>query len=280
MTHPWMPTSPCGPGCVARDAGVGVHRVALRLSRALCVLLVGVGLALALSVLPSDLRRRLVKSWYRALLRAFDVRFVVHGDKNLAGGGLVVSNHVSWLDIVVLQTMWSMRLLAKIEVRSWPLLGFLAARAGTLFIDRDRLSALPDAVRTTAGALREGSVVGAFPEGTTWCGLASGRYRPAVFQAAVDAGVPVQPVALRFRAGEGKATTAAAFVGESSLIESVLAVARARNLVIDVFVLAELDTRETTDRRELARRVEAMTADVAAPLTPTLPHLQEDPIAA
>lgn len=177
----------------------------------------------------------------------------------------MVSNHVSWLDIVALQAVRPMRLLAKREVRSWPVVGSLAARAGTLFIDRDRLRPLPEAVRTVTDALREGWVVGAFPEGTTWCGLASGRYRPAVFQAAIDAGVDVRPVALRFRTGDGGRTTAAAFVGETTLVESMLAVARARDLVIEMFLLPSSVPGPSTDRRALARRVAEEITQVAVP---------------
>ena len=117
-------------------------------------------------------------------------------------------------------------------------------------------------------------MVGAFPEGTTWCGLASGRYRPAVFQAAVDARVPVQPVALRFSAG-GRPTTAAAFVGEATLLESVLAVARVRDLVVELSLLPEMDAAAVGDRRELARRTERAVAEVTAPAEPHLPHLPQ-----
>ncbi len=75
----------------------------------------------------------------------------------------------------------------------------MAGLVGTVYIDRDRLSALPGAVSTIADELRAGSVIGTFPEGTTWCGTASGPFRPAVFQAALDAGARMQPVAVRFR---------------------------------------------------------------------------------
>src|SRR5437016_1315625 len=161
-------------------------------------------------------RERLIQTWFRRLLDAFGVRYVVHGEENLAGqGGLFVSNHVSWLDVVALQAVRPMRVLAKTEVRSWPVIGPLAGRAGTLYIDRDRLTALPDAVHTIADALRGGAAVGAFPEGTTWCGVASGRYRPAVFQAAVDARARVRPIAMRFLTGDGTQTTVAAFVGDA-----------------------------------------------------------------
>lgn len=228
-------------------------------------MLVGVALASAIPAFPARMRERLIRRWFRGLLLSFGVRYAVHGEEHLVTtGGLFVSNHVSWLDVVVLQVVRPMRLVAKAEVRSWPVIGRLAGRVGTLYIDRDRLTTLPQAVRAVAGALRDGAAVGAFPEGTTWCGLAAGRYRPAVFQAAVDAGARVQPMALRFRTGDGRRTTAAAFVGEATLVDSVLAVLRTRGLLIEVFVLPELDTG-VAGRKELARCAEAAVAAADMP---------------
>ncbi|MCI2423264.1 1-acyl-sn-glycerol-3-phosphate acyltransferase [Saccharopolyspora sp. K220] len=224
----------------------------LRLSGTAALLLIGCVLVLALSMLRAAWRQRAMALWFRMLLRALGIRIAIEG-RMPPGGALVVSNHVSWLDIVALQVLRPMRMLAKVEVRSWPLLGPLAGRVGTVYIDRDRLSALPDAVRTIADELRAGAVIGAFPEGTTWCGRASGRFRPAVFQAAIDAGARMQPVALRFRTAAGEPTTAAAFLGDATLVDSVLAVARMRGLAVELVVLPELIG---TDRRELARRAQ------------------------
>ncbi|WP_243792555.1 1-acyl-sn-glycerol-3-phosphate acyltransferase [Saccharopolyspora gloriosae] len=252
----------------------GTHRVVLRLTRAAGQMLLGVGLAVVYALVRGPVRTALVKAWFRGLLRAFGVRLVVRGERPEADG-LVVTNHVSWLDVVALMAVNPMRLLAKTELRSWPVVGPLAARVGTLYIDRERLSALPDAVRTVADALRDGSVVGAFPEGTTWCGLASGTYRPAVFQAAVDAGVQVRPVALRFTTASGAPTTIAAFVGAATLLESVLAVARVRGLVVELSVLPAIDAAAIGDRRELARRAERAVAAITEPDGPEVPHLTE-----
>ncbi|MEU6129670.1 lysophospholipid acyltransferase family protein [Saccharopolyspora sp. NPDC047091] len=254
MTHPWFPESPCGPGCLPGPGAprAGTHLVVLRLSRAVVLVLLGIVLGVVFALLRGPLRTALVRAWFRALLRAFGVRFVVRGE--IGGAGcLVVTDHVSWLDVVALMAVRPMRLLAKTELRDWPVVGPLATRVGTLYIDRERLSALPAAVGAIAGALRGGAVVGAFPEGTTWCGRAAGRYRPAVFQAALDAGVPVRPVALLFRTRAGEPTTVAAFVGAATLLESVLAVARARDLVVEFDVLPELPPGP---RADLARRAQ------------------------
>ncbi|MDA3628275.1 lysophospholipid acyltransferase family protein [Saccharopolyspora sp. WRP15-2] len=254
MNHPWMPVSPCGDQCMPprdRVAEVGPLQLVLRLSGVVVLLLGGCVLVLVLPVLGPARHWALV-AWFRLLLRALGIRLVLDGGLP-AGGALVVCNHVSWLDIVALQVLCPMRMLAKVEVGSWPLLGPLAGRIGTVYIDRERLSALPTSVRTIADELRAGAVIGAFPEGTTWCGRAVGTFRPAVFQAAVDAGVRMQPVALRFRDGAGQFTTAAAFLGETTLVSSLLTVARTRGLVVELVVLPEL---RGTDRRELARRAQ------------------------
>ena len=253
MNHSWMPESPCGPDCLPpRDPGteVGRLRLAMRIGITVGLLLIGSAMVLAL---PSPLRRRAVPKWFRMLLRALGIRLEVDGTLT-PGGGLIVCNHVSWLDVVALQVLTPMKMLAKVEVRSWPVLGSLAGRVGTVYIDRDRLSALPGAVATIADELRAGSVIGTFPEGTTWCGSASGTFRPAVFQAALDAGAPMQPVAVRFRDGRGRLTTAAAFLGDASLADSVLSVARMRGLVVEVEVLPELTG---DDRKSLALEAQA-----------------------
>ncbi|MDK0523634.1 lysophospholipid acyltransferase family protein [Streptomyces sp. ML-6] len=116
-------------------------------------------------------------------------------------GTLVVANHISWLDVPLVAAVFPGRMLAKREIRDWPLLGPLAALGGTLFVERDRLRALPTTVRDIAAALRGGSCVVVFPEGTTWCGHGpGGRFSPAAFQAAIDAGATVRPVRIAYRA--------------------------------------------------------------------------------
>ncbi|WP_320777770.1 lysophospholipid acyltransferase family protein, partial [Streptomyces sp. CRN 30] len=204
---------------------------------------------------PARARELLVRGWSRAVVRALGVRLRVTGAVAPAPGGLLlVANHVSWLDVPLLAAVRPARMLAKTEVRRWPVAGALAARGGTLFIDRDRLRALPGTVARIAGALRAGRTVTAFPEGSTWCGRAQGRFRRAVFQAALDAAVPVQPVRLSYRrAGHAGASTAPAFVGDDTLLASLWRVASARALVAEVRVLPVLPPGTAPDRRTLAR---------------------------
>ncbi|MBB2936120.1 1-acyl-sn-glycerol-3-phosphate acyltransferase [Amycolatopsis bartoniae] len=261
MSHAWMPVSPCGDGCLTSGAPtVAFPRRVLRIAGAVGVVLTA--LAASPLLMVARVREPLVRWIFRSVLRAFGVRLLVHGGDEFrhdeAGrGALVVNNHISWLDIVAVNALRPMRALAKKEIASWPVLGGLVARGGSIFLDRERLSTLPGTVAELAAALRGGSLVSVTPEGTTWCGLATGRFAPAAFQAAIDGGVPVRPLALRYRLADGRETTQPAFIGPESLIDSLRRVARLRGLVLEVFVCEEIAPGRAADRKELAALAES-----------------------
>jgi 1-acyl-sn-glycerol-3-phosphate acyltransferase len=281
----WLPVAPCTPAvCVERSrTAAALPRAVLRL--ALVALLLLAGIAVVLTPLGpgrpgtrGGVPAALVRQWCRWIVRAAGVRVRVTGAAAPEGGVLLVANHVSWLDVPLLAAVRPARMLAKSEVRRWPVAGALAARGGVLFIERDRLRALPDTVAVLARALGAGAAVAAFPEGSTWCGRAQGPFRRAVFQAALDAGVPVQPVRIRYRtgerAGEGAVSTAPAFVGEDTLLASLWRVASARGVTAEVEVCPVIPAGRHRDRRSLA--------EAAQPPVPALPgprhgHREEAP---
>ncbi|MET9452177.1 lysophospholipid acyltransferase family protein [Streptomyces cinerochromogenes] len=257
----WLPTAPCTPGACVEPvrAAAAVPRAVLRLTAVAALLLAGV----ALSPLGGRIPGEWVRRWCRMIVRAIGVRIRVTGAAPQGGGLLLVANHVSWLDIPLLTAVRPARMLAKTEVRRWPVAGALAARGGAMFIERDRLRALPGTVAEIAGALGAGAAVTVFPEGSTWCGRAHGRFRRAVFQAALDAGVPVQPVGLRYRQLGGGPGTAAAFVGEDTLLASLWRVARTRGLVAEVEVHPLIRPGTHPDRRSLAHAAQPATPEPA-----------------
>ncbi|MGP3923174.1 lysophospholipid acyltransferase family protein [Streptomyces sp. 8N616] len=261
----WLPSAPCTPeDCLAEPAPsvAGPHR-AVRCLAALGVLFCGIVLSpLARRCSPAR-RDRLAARWCRAVVQAFGVRVRVTGGEGarvLPGGVLVVANHVSWLDVPLIASVRPGRNLAKSEVAAYPVLGPLAAKGATIFLERDRLRALPGTVAEMAAALRAGSTVVAFPEGSTWCGQEHGHFRNAVFQAALDAGAPVQPVRIRYRL-EGpwgqRSAAVAAFVGEDTLLASLRRVVAARGLVAEVTVLPPIAPGSHADRATLARAARA-----------------------
>jgi len=261
MSHAWMPSSPCGDGCLtADDPVVGVPRRILRFEAAVLVVLAALLSTPLLLVAPC--REPLVRLIFRGMLRAFGVRLDIRGGADFltapAGrGALVVNNHISWLDIVAINALRPMRALAKKEIAGWPVLGGLVRRGGSIFLDRERLTTLPATMASLADALRTGSLVSVTPEGTTWCGLASGRFTTATFQAAIDGGVPVRPIALRYRLADGRETSRPAFIGPESLIASLRRVAALRGLVLEVHICPEIAPGRAENRRELAALAKA-----------------------
>jgi 1-acyl-sn-glycerol-3-phosphate acyltransferase len=169
------------------------------------------------------------------------------------------------LDIVAINAVRPMRAVAKKDIASWPVLGWLVSAARSVYVDRENIRSLPGTVAALAEALRGGAMVNVTPEGTTWCGLTHGRFRPALFQAAIDGGVPVLPVALRFRLRDGAATTGAAFIGDETIVDSVRRTAALRGLVLEVHVLDEVAPGRAADRRELALLAERAVDDVLMP---------------
>lgn len=224
--------------------------------------------AVVLPLLPSRRVPATARRIARALLAALGVRHHVIG-RLTTRRALVVANHVSWLDVVVLAAHLPARALAKTEVRDWPVVGRLAVAMGTVFIDRSRPRTLPSTVAGVAGALRDGGSVVAFPEGTTWCGRAGGKLRPALFQAAVQAGAVVAPVRVTFALADGSPTTVAAFIGEESLVTSLRRVITARGLAVTLRAHPPIHPGLGATRRGLAAVAQA----VLQPETPTVHHV-------
>jgi 1-acyl-sn-glycerol-3-phosphate acyltransferase len=254
----WQPRSGCGAPCIADEEPGAEVGLPLRVGR--MVALVGVMLATAASLpflplLTAHRRSRVVGGFARGILRALGIRLEQRGaglDRR-APGGLVVVNHVSWLDIVVLLAVGRTRIVAKTEVRSWPVVGQVARYVGTIFVDRSRPKTLPDAVAEVRRALAAGQAVSFFPEGTTSCGRTVRRFRPAFFQAAVDTGAPLVPVTLGFAQADSGRTSSPAFIGDDNLLDSLGRIVRLRDLSISVSYGATIFPAPGATRRVLAR---------------------------
>lgn len=238
----------------------------LRVTALTVVVLLSLASVLVLPVVGARGRYVVTRAIFRGVLLAMGVRLVVHGAVPGPGrGALVVNNHTSWLDIVAVNAVRPMRAVAKKDIASWPVLGRLVSAAGSIYVDRDRIRTLPATVGRLSESLRAGSMVNVTPEGTTWCGRTHGRFRPALFQAAIDGGVPVLPVALAFRLRTGAPTTAPAFVGDETIIDSVLRTAAVKGLVLEVHVRPEIAPGKADNRRELAALAEHAVDEVLTP---------------
>jgi 1-acyl-sn-glycerol-3-phosphate acyltransferase len=269
MTHAWLPHASCDASCVRVEPVGGVGRF-VRKVRAVyrCALALALLPGMPLLAVPLPGQSRVQRIYCRIMLRCLGVRVTKSGGpiRNLAGV-LVVSPHMSWVDVLVIGSVLPGAFVAKAELIRWPGLGTMARLLKVIPIERHRLRQLPDVVQTMTERLRSGQTVVAFPEGTTWCGLANGPFRPAMFQAAVDAGRPVQPVRLSYHHRDGRPSTVPAYIAEDSLAQSFMRLVTARLTVAHVQVEALQLPGE--NRRDLMRRCEEA---VRPPLPPVPPH--------
>jgi len=236
----WQPVSGCGPHC--RDGADPLAAPGVALVRLVTL----AGVLLGGFLLVPLLRGGALGALARLMLAAMGVRVRRRGPLPRPGS-LLVANHVSWLDILVLLATAPVRLVSKGEVGSWPGIGLLAGLSGAIFVDRARPKALPATVGEVTAALRAGRSVAVFPEGTTSCGAGQGRFRPAMFQAAIDANAPVVPASIHYD------STAASFVGDDTLLSSVRRVAALRSLTVTLVTAPALRSAPEADRRVLAR---------------------------
>lgn len=235
-------------------ATVGLPRAVWRLA---CTLgMVGRGLLTCAVVFPfagPERRMAHVGSFSRHMLQALGIRLVVEGDA-ARGPAMLVANHVSWLDILAIDAAQPARFVSKSDVRRWPLIGWMVACGGTLFIERERKRDAMRVVHQVAEALQHGDVVAMFPEGTTGTGHALLPFHANLLQAAVATGTPVQALALRYADATDPVSQAAAYVGEMNIVESLWLIVRARGLVAHVRRLPPLPP-DGMDRRTLGERL-------------------------
>ncbi|WP_067826804.1 lysophospholipid acyltransferase family protein [Nocardia inohanensis] len=174
------------------------------------------------------------------------------GDVTVEGGILVAARHVGWTDVVALSAFESMGFVARADLVDWPMLGNVAKAVRVIPIARERLRTLPDVIADMTARVRSGERIAFFPEGTTWCGRAHGGLRPALFQAAIDTGAPVQPIRVRYVDRHGELSTVPGFVGTDSMADSISRILNSRGVVAEITLLP-LEF-PATDRHELARR--------------------------
>jgi 1-acyl-sn-glycerol-3-phosphate acyltransferase len=213
------------------------------------VLLAGFMAAAFFPFLPRAMRDSITCLWAKALLAVLGVELRIEGELR-DGPALVVANHLSWLDILAITALRPSVFVCKSEIAAWPGFGWLLARAGTIFMRRGSAVAASEAAHEAARRLREGITVAVFPEGTSTDGRALLPFHPALFQAAVDAGCPVQPLALQY------SNEAVVYTGDTSFGDSLVAVAGAGGLTMSVAVLPAVAGAGC--RREAARRAHAL----------------------
>ena len=204
------------------------------------------------------------------MLAIFGVEVQLHGNMpNLDTRGIIiVSNHMSWLDIWLIYSIRPVRFISKADVRDWPVIGWLAQQSGTLFIRRDQRRHTAAINRQAAELLAQGDCIGLFPEGTTTDGLSMLPFHSSLFQAAVIHQAPVVLLTIRYLLPDGSIDTAPAYYGGLTLLDSFRAVLARRRIRVKVTCIGTLDTHGKS-RREISLTAEAA---IAKHLNLPVPH--------
>lgn len=255
--HAWLPKATCDDSCMRANPVDETGRVTRTLRTATRIVMAITMLTLApLLGMPLPGRVRWQRGYCRLMLRCLGVRISVSGGPiRDIRGSLVVAGHVSWVDVFAIGAVLPGSFVARADLIDWPGLGVIARMMRVIPIERGNLRTLPRVVDTVASRLQAGQTVVAFPEGTTWCGRAYGSFRPAMFQAAIDAQRPVQPLRLTYHDRGGELSTVPAYVGEDTLMASIRRLTATRMTIAHIQVAGLQLPGES--RRELASRCEA-----------------------
>lgn len=246
-----------------------------RLRVAWCVL---AALAVTLALLPTHLvclrfglawQNRIPRLWHRAICAIIGIRIIHHGSPDQRRPLMLVSNHVSWKDILVLGASADVSFVAKAEVRSWPVFGLLARWQRTIFVEREQRQKTGEQANEMAERLAAGDIVVLFPEGTTSDGNRMLDIKSSLFAAATSA-VPasptglvhVQPVALAYTRIHGLPMghyhrPIAAWPGDIELVPHLMTILKEGAIDVDIHFGETISVDAATNRKLLAAEAEA-----------------------
>ena len=227
-----------------------------KLARALVHALAGLlTILLVFPRLPQAQRDLRVQAWSSEMVACLGIRLVMRGQPVATGPVLLAANHISWLDITSLHAARHCRFVSKADVKHWPLIGRLATGAGTLFIERESRRDAMRVVHHMAERLGAGDVLAIFPEGTTSDGVSLRPFHANLFQAAIAAEAPVQPVALQFiDQATGQRSLAPCYIDVDTLLGSLWPTLCTPGIAV-VITFGDVQTAQGRSRRAWAADV-------------------------
>ncbi len=207
----------------------------------------------------------LIQWWHNRLLSILGITVTIRGDTNLDGSAVLVCNHVSWVDIPLLGGLAPLSFISKAEVKGWPLIGWMAARSGTLFMERGKVSAATAIVRSSAEVIRQGAHILFFPEGMTTDGHEVAKFYPTLFRSALEADVDVIPIAIRYlHADTGSPHETVPYFGDDVLILNLLQLVGVTDVVAEITILEPLEQAKDNNARVLSELARSHISDIVS----------------
>ena len=226
-------------------------KAAFKLSRAILHLLRGYWIIKTqFTKINEKQRANHVQQWSAQLLSILGLQLRVIGEP--IASGMIVANHISWLDNVAIHAAHFCRFIAKSDIKNWPVIGYLTDQTGMLFIERTSRRDAHRVVEVVAARLQAGDCVAVFPEGTTGEGRELLPFHANMIQSAIEANSKVQPVAIRYiDSASSEQSFAPSFIGDDTLLQSVWRTLRAKPMTA-VLVFGESELAAGRDRRTWA----------------------------
>lgn len=229
--------------------------IGYRIFRILIHTLVGILVMASIwSIAEKRTRIRLTKWWCRKLLNCLNITVVTFGElpPERLSNAMFLANHVSWVDIHALNSILPLQFIAKSDINNWPILGYLARKSDTIFINRSSRKDTSRIVETTTHRLIAGGNVGFFPEGTTTDGTTLYHFKSSIVQAVIDANASLRPVAIRYPLADGRINTKMAYAGEITLGESIMNVLKQKESVVELHFLMPISW-QLANRQQLTQ---------------------------
>jgi 1-acyl-sn-glycerol-3-phosphate acyltransferase len=237
-----------------------------RIFRIVCIVIhIFAGIAITALVLPfanKEMRLAITRWWCKRLLKCFNIKVITYGKLPDAStvSTMFVGNHISWMDIHSINSIIPLRFIAKIEVESWPVFGYLVSKSGTLFINRSIRKDATRIIDITTDSLLEGDNVCLFPEGTTTDGSHMLPFKSSIVQAAINANANIWPVAIYYPMANGEPNTHMAYAGETTMAESMSRILNQKNPIVQLHFLTPISCQGHNRQSATKAAFEAITA--------------------
>ncbi len=198
--------------------------------------------------------------WGKGLARIFNIKVTMHGQIDTSNGGLLVSNHLSYLDIFIHAALFPMRFAPKAEIKKWPILGHYIQLSHPIWMHRESRQKSTEALRQFKETMDAGIYLIVYPEGTSTDGKSGVRpFKSTPFEAVVSENLPIQPILTLYKDLPNGET--ACWYGDMTLVPHVWMLTGQNEINVDVYVLPVIYPGENADRKELAKRVHKAIAD-------------------
>ncbi len=204
-------------------------------------------------------QHKIIQTWLHRSAEIIGIDIRVHGELTNPPT-FVVANHISWLDILIISSVLPVSFLSKVEVRDWPLVGTLAAKAGTLFIHRGSKNGAAEAIDLMQTKLKAGHSVASFPEAKTTDGTSVHIFHSRLFAAAIETESLIQPVALRYPHTNG-VNPIVPFIEEPNLVTHAFRIMSAKRTIAEVTLCKPIKSKDQM-RKKIAQSAREAIANV------------------